>query len=77
MQLEPVELKARGSVIETYKGAEECVHTNYYGAKRATEAMIPLLQLSASPRIVNVSSLLGNLKVHYKKKMTLVIVTTY
>ncbi|KAJ4847194.1 hypothetical protein Tsubulata_048352, partial [Turnera subulata] len=42
--------------IETYELAEECLYTNYYGAKRTAEALIPLLQLSDSPRIVNVSS---------------------
>lgn len=64
MQPKPVDLEARGTVIkETFEGAVECVHTNYYGAKRLTEALIPLMQLSNSPRIVNVSSLLGNLKV--------------
>nr|WBU15638.1 (+)-neomenthol dehydrogenase [Elsholtzia bodinieri] len=61
-QPEAVQLKAGATLIEPYTGAEECVQTNYYGAKRVTEAFIPLLQLSASPRIVNVSSLLGSLK---------------
>ncbi|KAL7158665.1 hypothetical protein ABFS83_02G159500 [Erythranthe nasuta] len=57
-----VELKASGTVIQTFENGEVCVHTNYYGVKRITEALIPLLQLSDSPRIVNVSSMLGNLK---------------
>lgn len=48
---------------ETFETAEECLNTNYYGAKRMVEALVPLLQLSDSPRIVNVSSLLGLLKV--------------
>ncbi|ONI28958.1 hypothetical protein PRUPE_1G171800 [Prunus persica] len=34
---------------------------NYYGTKRTAEALIPLLQLSDSPRIVNVSSSAGKL----------------
>lgn len=42
--------------------AKECLDTNYYGVKRMTETFIPLLQLSKSPRIVNVSSTLGKLK---------------
>ncbi|GFP93025.1 (+)-neomenthol dehydrogenase [Phtheirospermum japonicum] len=54
--------KASGTVIETLKGANDCVQTNYFGVKGITEALIPLLQLSDSPRIVNVSSMLGNLK---------------
>ncbi|XP_057497392.1 (+)-neomenthol dehydrogenase-like [Actinidia eriantha] len=41
---------------QTYNLAEDCLETNYYGAKRMTEALIPLLELSDSPRIVNVSS---------------------
>ncbi|WCJ33856.1 NAD(P)-binding Rossmann-fold superfamily protein [Euphorbia peplus] len=47
---------------ETYELAEQCVTTNYYGAKRMTEALIPLLQLSDSPKIVNISSLGGKLE---------------
>ncbi|CAN4125712.1 unnamed protein product [Withania somnifera] len=47
---------------ETYENAKECFETNYYGVKRMTEAFIPLLQLSKSPRIVNVSSSMGKLK---------------
>ncbi|XVE77088.1 hypothetical protein DITRI_Ditri13aG0034000 [Diplodiscus trichospermus] len=43
-------------VTENYETAEECLKTNYYGAKRTTEALVPLLQLSDSPRIVNLSS---------------------
>ncbi|KAL0428909.1 UNVERIFIED_CONTAM: (+)-neomenthol dehydrogenase [Sesamum radiatum] len=49
-------------VTQTYDSAAECFQTNYYGAKRTAEALLPLLQLSDSPRIVNVSSLLGKLK---------------
>ncbi|KAL0464766.1 UNVERIFIED_CONTAM: (-)-isopiperitenone reductase [Sesamum latifolium] len=59
---EPVQLKANGTLTETLEGAEECIRTNYYGVKRVSEALIPLLQLSDSPRIVNVSSILGNLR---------------
>ncbi|KAL5550826.1 hypothetical protein UlMin_001002 [Ulmus minor] len=46
----------------TYELAEECLKTNYYGARRLVEALLPLLQLSDSPRIVNVSSFLGLLQ---------------
>ncbi|XP_021817013.1 (+)-neomenthol dehydrogenase-like, partial [Prunus avium] len=48
-------------VTETYELTEECLQINYYGAKRTAEALIPLLQLTDSPRIVNVSSGLGKL----------------
>ncbi|GLT60682.1 hypothetical protein SLA2020_334380 [Shorea laevis] len=49
-------------VTQTCELAEECLQTNYFGAKRMSETFIPLLQLSDSPRIVNVSSSLGKLK---------------
>lgn len=54
--------KANGKLIETCELAEPCLQTNYYGTKRMTEAFIRLLLLSPSPRIVNVSSLLGKVK---------------
>lgn len=38
--------------------------TNYFGAIRVTTAMLPLLQKSAQPRIVNVSSEVGSLQLH-------------
>ncbi|KAF8412289.1 hypothetical protein HHK36_000250 [Tetracentron sinense] len=41
---------------QTYELAEECLKTNYYGTKRVTEALIPLLQLSNSARIINIQS---------------------
>lgn len=46
-----------------YELAVECLQVNYYGTKRTTEALLPLLQLSDSPRIVNVSSSMGALSV--------------
>ncbi|XP_043691015.1 salutaridine reductase-like isoform X2 [Telopea speciosissima] len=46
----------------TNESVEECLQANYYGAKRVTEALLPLLQLSDSPRLVNVSSGLGRLQ---------------
>ncbi|KAF8403490.1 hypothetical protein HHK36_011594 [Tetracentron sinense] len=53
----------QGVIQQTYEKAEECLDTNYYGCQRVTEALIPLLQLSNSgARIVNVSSLRGELK---------------
>ncbi|GMP61927.1 hypothetical protein CsSME_00024210 [Camellia sinensis var. sinensis] len=50
-------------MTQNYELTDECLQTNYYGAKRMIEALIPLLQLSDSPRIVNVSSGMGKLKV--------------
>ncbi|KAH7839857.1 hypothetical protein Vadar_009745 [Vaccinium darrowii] len=48
--------------------AESCLRTNYYGVKLVTEELIPLLQLSDSPRIVNVSAPLGQLKLFSNEK---------
>nr|GMD74393.1 (+)-neomenthol dehydrogenase-like [Ipomoea batatas] len=56
------ELKSDGALIETYELVEQCLNINYAGTKRMVEAFLPLLQLSHSPTIVNVSSTLGNLK---------------
>ncbi|TKY63511.1 Short-chain dehydrogenase/reductase 2b [Spatholobus suberectus] len=50
------------AITETYELAEECLQINYYGAKIIVESLMPLLQLSDSPRIVNVSSFLGQLE---------------
>ncbi|CAJ1950050.1 unnamed protein product [Sphenostylis stenocarpa] len=50
------------AVTQTYESAEECLQINYYGAKITVESLMPLLRLSDSPRIVNVSSLLGQLE---------------
>ncbi|XP_015948184.1 (+)-neomenthol dehydrogenase isoform X1 [Arachis duranensis] len=52
----------KAGIVQTFELAEECLQINYYGAKRTSEALLPLLQLSESPRIVNVSSSLGKLK---------------
>ncbi|XP_059651451.1 (+)-neomenthol dehydrogenase-like isoform X1 [Cornus florida] len=49
-------------MTQTYEVTEECLQINYYGAKRMIEAFLPLLHLSDSPRIVNVSSSMGKLK---------------
>ncbi|CAK8560865.1 unnamed protein product [Lathyrus sativus] len=49
-------------VCQNYELVKECVETNFFGAERVTEALLPLLQLSTSPRIVNVSSRTGQLK---------------
>nr|GMD74395.1 (+)-neomenthol dehydrogenase-like [Ipomoea batatas]GMD81949.1 (+)-neomenthol dehydrogenase-like [Ipomoea batatas] len=56
------EMKSNGAIIQTYELAEQCLNINYHGTKRMVEAFLPLLQLSHSPTIVNVSSTLGNLK---------------
>lgn len=52
-------------MTQTYELAEECVKTNYYGAKQVTEALPPLLELSESTRVVNISSTTRVLKVFW------------
>ncbi|XP_076897641.1 salutaridine reductase-like [Bidens hawaiensis] len=46
---------------QPYSLGEECIKTNYYGTKAVTEAFLFLLQLSNSPRIVNVTLNCGEL----------------
>jgi (+)-neomenthol dehydrogenase len=50
-------------ITQSYEETEAGLKTNYYGAKELTKALIPLLQLSTSPKIVNVSSSSGRLEV--------------
>lgn len=57
-----VQINFAEMMTETYELAEECLETNYYGVKRTIEALVPLLKLSDSPRIINVSSSMGKLK---------------
>lgn len=52
-------------MLQTYETAKDCIQTNYYGTKHVTEALLPFLCLSTSPRIVNISSGLGKLEVSY------------
>ncbi|XP_062028869.1 G-type lectin S-receptor-like serine/threonine-protein kinase LECRK2 [Rosa rugosa] len=47
---------------QTYESAEKCLKTNYYGIKQMSKALIRLLQKSDSPKMVNVSSNIGRLK---------------
>nr|KYP69421.1 (+)-neomenthol dehydrogenase [Cajanus cajan] len=49
-------------VTNSYELTEAALKTNYYGAKELTTTLIPLLQLSSSPKIVNVSSSMGRLE---------------
>ncbi|KAL5753583.1 hypothetical protein ACOSP7_021803 [Xanthoceras sorbifolium] len=55
-KLDGVPPKADDVIRETFEATKECLDTNYYGAKRMVDAFVPLLQLSDSPRIVNISS---------------------
>ncbi|MCD7472116.1 hypothetical protein HAX54_013056 [Datura stramonium] len=47
---------------QTCDAAEECIKINYYDAKWMMQELLPLLQLSDSPRIVNVYSMFGKLE---------------
>ena len=58
-------------VNQTYETAKNCLRTNYYGIKQLSKALIPLIQLSNSGRIVNVSSIIGQLKVKIRKLILL------
>ncbi|WJX87013.1 (+)-neomenthol dehydrogenase [Trifolium repens] len=49
-------------ITQSYEETEAGLKTNYYGAKELTKALIPLLQLSSSPKVVNVSSSMGKLE---------------
>ncbi|KAF5460702.1 hypothetical protein F2P56_020552 [Juglans regia] len=49
-------------VKQTYELSMDCLQTNYYGMKLVCKELIPLLQLSNSARIVNISSVLGQLR---------------
>jgi len=51
------------ALTQTYELAEECLQINYYGTKITVQSLMPLLQLSDSPTIVNVSSTQGQLEV--------------
>ncbi|XP_072956345.1 (+)-neomenthol dehydrogenase-like [Typha angustifolia] len=48
--------------LESQEKAEECININYYGTKRMCEALISLLRLSQSPKIIILSSELGRLQ---------------
>ncbi|KAK1291616.1 Salutaridine reductase [Acorus calamus] len=52
----------KGVIRQSYEDAKQCLDTNFYGCRRVTEALLPLLKLSPSARIVNVSSLRSELR---------------
>ncbi|GMP43239.1 hypothetical protein CsSME_00012680 [Camellia sinensis var. sinensis] len=60
--LEGIEIDWKAITSQTYSMGEKCLETNYFGAKRIIQALLPLLLLSDSPRIVNVSSTAGKLQ---------------
>ncbi|XP_030551673.2 salutaridine reductase-like [Rhodamnia argentea] len=58
----PLAKSTKEFVKETYESAEKCLRTNYYGIKQVTAALLPLLQQSNLPKVVNVSSSVGQLQ---------------
>ncbi|AES80103.2 NAD(P)-binding rossmann-fold protein [Medicago truncatula] len=59
-------------LTQTSDMAENCLRTNYYGVKETTDAFLPLLKLSNSSKIVNVSSqaaLLKNIPNQWAKRV--------
>ncbi|XP_039138255.1 salutaridine reductase-like isoform X3 [Dioscorea cayenensis subsp. rotundata] len=58
----PIFLKLLEAAEQDFEKAEECLNINYYGTKKVIDAFMPLLQLSNSPRIVNVTSAAGELQ---------------
>ncbi|MFS7931694.1 putative (+)-neomenthol dehydrogenase [Helianthus anomalus] len=55
-------------IEEPYELGEKCLKTNYYATKKVTESFIPLLKLSKSPRVVNVTSGYGHLYWFHNEK---------
>ena len=49
--------------------ASVTVNTNFFGTLELTEAMLPLLRASSSPRIVNVASAAGRLSILKSQKL--------
>lgn len=59
-------------LTQTSDMTENCLRTNYYGVKETTDAFLPLLKLSNSSKIVNVSSqaaLLKNIPNQWAKRV--------
>lgn len=57
-----LELLLKWCLRETCDAGKECMRINYHGTKQVTRALLPLLLASDSGRIVNVSSVLGQLR---------------
>ncbi|PQP93165.1 (+)-neomenthol dehydrogenase [Prunus yedoensis var. nudiflora] len=65
---EGVEVNWSELITQTYELAEECVKSNYFGAKKMTKALLPFLQLSNTPRIINLTSTMAALKLWPNKR---------
>ncbi|KAK3154740.1 hypothetical protein QOZ80_2BG0194550 [Eleusine coracana subsp. coracana] len=51
-----------GNLQQNYEMAKECLEVNFDATKDVTDCMIPLLMLSSSGRVINISSQVGQLK---------------
>jgi NAD(P)-dependent dehydrogenase (short-subunit alcohol dehydrogenase family) len=49
---------------ESIVNAQQVFDTNYFGVLRVTTALLPLMQASPQPRIVNISSEMASLQLH-------------
>jgi (+)-neomenthol dehydrogenase len=63
VQIDPNQVDWTKIFFENYELVEKSLKTNYFGTKEFTKALIPILQCSNSPKIVNVSSSIGRLEV--------------
>jgi len=64
-QVDPSKVEWSKIYFENYELVEKGLRTNYFGTKELTRVLIPLLQCSSSPKIINVSSSIGRLKVRH------------
>uniref|UniRef100_A0A0E0K2W2 UBX domain-containing protein n=1 Tax=Oryza punctata TaxID=4537 RepID=A0A0E0K2W2_ORYPU len=51
-----------GSLHQNYEMAKECLETNFYGTKDVTDCLMPLLLLSNSGKVINLSSKISQLQ---------------
>ncbi|KAL5078605.1 hypothetical protein RYX36_007026 [Vicia faba] len=63
VQVDPNQLDWTKILYENNEIVEKILRTNYFGTKEFTTVLIPLLQSSISPKIVNVSSSIGRLEI--------------
>ena len=63
-----------GSLQQSYELAKECLDINFNGTRDVTDCLIPLLLLSKSGRVVNITSQVAQLKVSFKPLTTKTVV---
>ena len=61
-----------GSLQQSYELAKECLDVNFNGTRDVTDCLIPLLLLSKSGRVVNITSQVAQLKVALTTKTAVV-----